>query len=116
MPLTIHTVTAANAATITKTMGRKALITRLMSLPRADMSGRIMNQEQGIAKRKGFGVVTEHGPYGFPGSRRSYPLTSSQDIPRALVVIRRIDVKKEMFCAGQIGEFAKLHPTSSNVS
>jgi hypothetical protein len=33
-------------------MGRKDLITRFMSLGRSDMSGRIMNQEQGIAKEK----------------------------------------------------------------
>jgi hypothetical protein len=33
-------------------MGRKDLITRFMSLRRGDMSGRIMNQEQGIAKEK----------------------------------------------------------------
>jgi hypothetical protein len=33
-------------------MGRKALIIRLASLRREDISIRIMNQEQGIAKEK----------------------------------------------------------------
>jgi hypothetical protein len=33
-------------------MGRKALIIRLASLRREDISMRIMNQEQGIAKEK----------------------------------------------------------------
>jgi hypothetical protein len=52
IPCTIHIVTATNAPRITKIIGRKALIIRLASLRREDISMRIMNQEQGIAKEK----------------------------------------------------------------
>src|SRR6267378_7180781 len=104
------------ATTTTRMIGRKALITRLMSFCRDVMPGRIMNQEQRIAKeKKGLGaepVATASGrrlqvsgnlfrePF-----RPVFPFIEvCQNFFRAFVVVRGVDVEKEILRAGQIGK------------
>jgi hypothetical protein len=112
-------------------IGRKDLTTRFMSLRRGDMSGRIMNQERGIAREKVWGTkprvaLSRQNPLEYnlrfpllvfpvgPGVSHRCSLAFlflrlRHNVLRAIIVTRGVDVEKEIFCARQIGKFTKVY-------